>query len=177
MLYKSYFLAAICLISGASPCRAQTASTTPTAPADFQTATIKIEGDVPHPLTLNATDLAHMKRVDFRTKDHDQTEHNFSGVAVSDILQLAGVPMGPQLRGKNMARYLLVRSVDGYQVVFALPELDSAFSQRVIFLADQEDGKPLPAGKGPFRMVVPGEKKPARWIWEVSSLVVRSAKE
>ncbi|HTI10469.1 MAG TPA: hypothetical protein VL832_18000 [Puia sp.] len=44
-------------------------------------------------------------------------------------------------------------------------------------LADQVDGSPLPANKGPFRIVVPGEKKPARWIWQVNALVVRFAKE
>ena len=35
----------------------------------------------------------------------------------------------------------------------------------------------VPSGKGPFRIVVPGEKKPARWIWEVTSMTVRFAKE
>lgn len=85
--------------------------------------------------------------------------------------------MGPQLRGKNMAKYLLVRSADGYEVIFSLPELDSAFTNRVIILADQMDGSPLPANKGPFRIIVPGEKKPARWIWQVNALVVRFAKE
>jgi DMSO/TMAO reductase YedYZ molybdopterin-dependent catalytic subunit len=168
MLYKSYFLSLICIIFGFSIAYAQ---------IDSSHASITIEGEVTHPLTLHAADLAAMGRVDFRAKDHDQTEHVFSGVPLSEILQLAGVPMGPQLRGKNMAKYLVVKAVDGYQVVFALPELDSAFSQRVIFLADKEDGRPLPAGKGPFRIVVPEEKKPARWIWQVSSLVVRSVKE
>jgi DMSO/TMAO reductase YedYZ molybdopterin-dependent catalytic subunit len=200
MLYKSYFLSAVCIIFGFSivsaladplhaaipgklhaaipgKLHAAIPDTPHTGIRDTLPATIRVEGEVSHPLTLSAADLAGMRRVDFRAKDHDQSEHVFSGVPLSEILQLAGVPMGPQLRGKNMAKYLLVRAADGYQVVFALPELDSAFAQRVIFLADEEDGRPLPAGKGPFRLVVPGEKKPARWIWEVNSLLVRSAKE
>jgi hypothetical protein len=184
MLYKSYFLSLICIIFRFSVVSAQADSLHAAIPdtrhpaiPDTLRTTIKVEGEVSHPLILNSADLAGMRRVDFRAKDHDQSEHVFSGVPLSEILQLAGVPMGPQLRGKNMAKYLLVKSGDGYQVVFALPKLDSAFSQRVIFLADQEDGRPLPAGKGPFRIVVPEEKKPARWIWEVSSLLVRSAKE
>ncbi|HXO78143.1 MAG TPA: hypothetical protein VN824_22970, partial [Puia sp.] len=64
-----------------------------------------------------------------------------------------------------------------YQVVFSLAELDSSFTDRVVILADQVDGKPLPAGTGPFRMVVPGEKKPARNCFQVTGMVVRFAKE
>jgi len=141
-----------------------------------QQATVKVEGEVTHPLQLSLADLAKMKRVEIRATEHG-TEHRFSGVALSDILQQAGVTMGPQLRGKNMAQYLLAKAADGYEVVFSLPELDSAFTDRVIILADQVDGAPLPANKGPFRLVVPGEKKPARWIWQVTTLAVRFGKE
>lgn len=147
------------------------------APAGSQQVTIKVEGEVAHPLQLSMADLAKMRRVEVVATDRDGKEHHYSGVPVADILQQAGTTMGPQLRGENMAKYLLVRSADGYEVVFSLPELDSTFSNRVIILADQADGSPLPANKGPFRIVVPGEKKPARWIWQVTSLVVRFAKE
>lgn len=140
-------------------------------------ATVKVEGEVTHPLQLTRADLGKMKRAEVHVTDHDGKEHAYSGVSLSDILQEAGVTMGPQLRGKNMAKYLLVRSADGYEVIFSLPELDSAFTNRVIILADQMDGSPLPANKGPFRIIVPGEKKPARWIWQVNALVVRFAKE
>ena len=142
-----------------------------------QQAIIKVEGEVTHPLQLSPADLAKMRRVEVRAADRDGKEHRYSGVPLSDILQQAGVTMGPQLRGENMAKYLLVKSADGYEVVFSLPELDSAFTDRVIILADQADGAPLPANKGPFRLVVPGEKKPARWIWQVTTLAVRFAKE
>jgi len=140
-------------------------------------ATIKVEGEVSHPLQLSQADLAKMRRVEVHAADRDGKDHVYAGVPLSDILQTAGVTMGPQLRGENMAKYLLVKSADGYEVLFSLPELDSTFSSRVVILADQADGSPLPANKGPFRIVVPGEKKPARWIWQVNALIVRFAKE
>ena len=142
-----------------------------------QSAAITVDGEVTHPLKLTAADFAKMKQVTVAAKDRDGKTHHYSGVAVSEILQEAGVTMGPQLRGENMSKYLLVKSGDGYEVLFSLPELDTAFSSRVIILANQVDGAPLPGGKGPFRIVVPGEKKPARWIWEVTSMTVRFAKE
>ena len=51
--------------------------------------------------------------------------------------------------------YLLVEAADDYRVVFALPELDPAFTERVILLADRRDGQPLAAAEGPLRLVVP----------------------
>jgi len=139
--------------------------------------TIKVEGEVTHPLSLTGQDLAAMKRTEVSATDRDGKEHHYTGVALADILQQAGATIGSQLRGENMAKYLLVKSSDGYEVVFSLPELDTAFTNRIVILADQQDGQPLPQGKGPWRIVVPGEKRPARWIWQVSTMVVRFAKE
>ncbi|MBS0030278.1 molybdopterin-dependent oxidoreductase [Chitinophaga sp. 22321] len=138
---------------------------------------ISVEGEVSRPLKLTAADIGRMKNVEVTAADRDGKEHRYSGVPVYEILQQAGVTLGAQLRGENMSKYLLVKSGDGYEVLFSLPELDSTFASRVIILADKMDGQPLPAGKGPFRIVVPGEKKPARWIWEVRSMTVRFAKE
>jgi len=142
-----------------------------------QEGTLRVEGEVSQPLTFQAADLAKLKRTEVKAKDHDEKEHSFSGYVIADILQQAGAAMGPQLRGKNMNKYLLVKAKDGYQVVFALAELDSGFTDRTILLADRQDGKPIPADKGPFRIIVPGEKKHARWTWGVTSFLVRSAKD
>jgi hypothetical protein len=70
-----------------------------------------------------------------------------------------------------------VRSGDGYEIVFSLAELDPGFTDRVVLLADRMDGRPLPAALGPFRLIVPGEKKHARWTWGVTTLLIKSAKD
>ncbi len=140
-------------------------------------ATVAVQGEVQHPLTLGVADLAKMKRVEATVKDRAGDTHVYSGVALPEILSRAGATMGRDLRGENMTKYLLVKSGDGYSVVFTLAELDSSFTDKLVFLADQMDGKPLPQGRGPFRIIAPGEKKPARWIWEVRTLTVAFAKE
>jgi DMSO/TMAO reductase YedYZ molybdopterin-dependent catalytic subunit len=142
-----------------------------------QTAVVKVAGEVLTPLTLTVSDLAAMPRTTASAKDKQGVMHNFSGVAIADILNKAGVTTGRQLRGENLAKYLLVSCADGYHVVFSLAELDSSFTDRVAILADQEDGKPLSAGVGPFRLIMPGEKKPARNCFQVVSMTVRFAKE
>jgi hypothetical protein len=84
--------------------------------------------------------------------------------------------MGPDLKGENLTKYLLIKAADGYQVVFALAELDKAFTDRMIILCNNVDGKPLPPGEGPFRIIVQDEKKPARCIREVTDMVVMTPK-
>lgn len=68
------------------------------------------------------------------------------------------------------------RARDGYQVVFALAELDNAFTDKKIILASQIDDKPLAQTDGPFRIIVQGEKKPARCIRMVTAIKIQSAK-
>ena len=93
---------------------------------------------------------------------------------MSDILLKAGAALGKDLRGGNLNKCLLVEAIDGYQVVFALAELDQAFTDRVIILANEMDGKPLPAADGPFSIIVQDEKKPARCIKQVVGMYVKS---
>lgn len=44
--------------------------------------------------------------------------------------------------------FLVVDAADGYRAVFALPELDRAFTDRIILLADRREGKPLAEKEG-----------------------------
>jgi hypothetical protein len=46
-------------------------------------------------------------------------------------------------------------------------------TDRVVLLADTKDGQPLPTREGPFRIIVPDEKRPARWVRQVRAVTVR----
>jgi hypothetical protein len=129
-----------------------------------------------HYLTFKIALILFINAVHFVT-DRDGKIYLYSGVPVAEILKQAGVTMGKELRGENLSKYLLVKEADGYEVLFSLAELDSSYTDRIIILADQLEGKPLPMGKGPFRIVVPGEKKPARCVFEVTHFIIRFAKE
>lgn len=62
-------------------------------------------------------------------------------------------------------------------VAFAgeLAEFDPAFGASGAILADSRDGKPLDAHEGPFRIVVPEEKRQGRWVRQVTGIALRSA--
>lgn len=139
-------------------------------------ATLTVSGEVTTPVELKVQDLAAMKQVSHKVKDRDGKEHEFKGVALIEILEKAGVTTGAKLRGENLAKYVLITAADGYEVLYALAEIDPEFTEQVILLATEKDGQPLPSGEGPFRIVKPNEKKPARWIREVRSIKIAFAK-
>jgi DMSO/TMAO reductase YedYZ molybdopterin-dependent catalytic subunit len=159
-------LAAI-LLSLAEPANAPWQESTPTSKI-----TISVGGEVPRPLKLTTSELRRLSRQTVRTRDHEGREAEFAGIPLVEILKTAGVKFGQDLRGPALATYVVVESADGYRAVFALPELDPAFTDRGILLADQRDGKPLGAKEGPLRVIVPGEKRYARWVRQVIALKV-----
>jgi len=138
-------------------------------------AALEVAGEVPHSRRLSAEDLARLPRTSVHTRDHDGREVDFSGVTLAEVLKLAGAPAGAELKGAALAKYVVVGAADGYRVVFALPELSPDFTDAVVLLADHRDGKPLAAAEGPLRLVVAGEKRQARWVRQVVSLMVHSS--
>lgn len=163
-LFTKFLLCAAALLALAMHTHAQTA------------ATLTVSGEVTTPLELKAQDLAAMKQVSHKVKDRDGKEHEFKGVALIEILEKAGVTTGAKLRGKNLTKYALITAADGYEVLYALAEIDPEFADQTILLAIEKDGQPLPAGEGPFRIITLKDKKPARWIREVRSIKIAFAK-
>ena len=127
-------------------------------------------------LAFTAEEFAALPHLEVSALDpHGGATHRYSGVAMREILARAGAPLGDSLRGKSLQLVVVVHSRDGYSIAFALAEFDPAFSDRSILLADEQDGKPLPADSSPLRVIVPGDKKAARWARMVDAVEIRSA--
>jgi DMSO/TMAO reductase YedYZ molybdopterin-dependent catalytic subunit len=150
--------------AGSSAC-AQIAAPSP--------AGLKVSGAVSTPLTLTVADLKAMPRKTLTVLNpHEKKSEKYEGVALEEILRKAGVPQGDALRGASMATYVLAEAADGYRVVFSLAELDSGIVDSEVIVADTMDGAPLGDKLGPFRLVAPHEKRPARWVRMLKSLSV-----
>ncbi|MGA2336579.1 MAG: molybdopterin-dependent oxidoreductase [Terriglobales bacterium] len=96
----------------------------------------------------------------------------FEGVALRAVLEKAGVGFDETMKGKRMASCLLVEAADDYRVVIALPEIDPRFNDKQVILAFLKDGKPLDDKKGSYRIVIPDEKRMARWVRQVTTLKI-----
>jgi DMSO/TMAO reductase YedYZ molybdopterin-dependent catalytic subunit len=131
-----------------------------------------VDGAVEHDLRLSFADLARFPRHSLRATDELGKESLFEGVLVAEILKSAGVKFGKELRGKRLADYLLAETADGYRVVFALPEFDPSFKQTLVLLADRRDGNPLGESDGQLRLIIPHEKRYARWARHLVALHV-----
>lgn len=127
--------------------------------------TLTVSGDVPTPLTITKADLAQMPRTSVSVKsEEDGTETKYEGVLLYDILKKAGAPLDKQLMGKSLASYIVAEAHDGYSVVYSLAEIDPNFGNTKMLVADTVNGKPLFAYQGPFRIVIPTDKKGARSV-------------
>jgi len=141
-----------------------------TAPA---TADLRISGAVSTPLVLTVADLKNMPRKQLSVVNpHNKKTEAYEGVLLEDLLRKAGVAQGENLRGPAMATYVLAEATDGYRVVFSLAELDSGILESEVIVADTIDGAALVAKEGPFRLVAPHEKRPARWVRMLKSITV-----
>ena len=135
------------------------------APVD-KTIDILVDGKA---TTLDHTAFAGLPHITVTAAAHDDPPSRWQGVALQDVLGRAAIPTGEALRGRAMARFVRVTASDGYQVIFSIAELDPAFGNVQVVVADSKDGQPL--GKdGPYRLIVPNDKRPARWERNVRSI-------
>jgi hypothetical protein len=135
-------------------------------------ATLSVSGDVSTPLSLTAEDLAKMPRETVTIPDQDGTKIVYEGVLLREILKRAGAPAGKELRGKALTSYVLAKAHDGYQVIFTLGELDPAFGNGPILVADKRNGKALFEYQGPFRLVCGNDKAGARSVRMLETLEI-----
>ena len=134
--------------------------------------TLEISGDViPMAVTLSEADLTALPQHSVEVRDEHRTV-TFDGPLLSDIQQRAGVTFG---HGPGLAQYVLAEAVDGYEVVYALAELDPQFTDSVVLLAVRQDGAVLSADDGPFRLIAPSHRHRARWVRHVRALRVVQA--
>jgi len=136
--------------------------------AQCQQLTIETEGG--KQTVLSKSDIESLPRVKITT--HGSESFTFEGADLQAVLEKAGVEFGHAMRGSRLASCLLVEAADGYRVVIALPEIDSDFTDRQMILAFLKDGKPLDAKEGPYRIVIPDEKRMARWVRQVTKLKI-----
>ena len=102
---------------------------------------------------------------------HEQPPVRYQGVSLASVLKSVGVKTD-SLRGPALATRLVVEASDGYRIVLALSDLDPSLGGRRILLADRVDGKPLPADEAPWRLIIPGDQRPARSARQVVTIRV-----
>jgi hypothetical protein len=94
-------------------------------------------------------------------------KESYSGVRLSDLLILAGAPMGREFYGLALRTY-----VSADDVVFSLGELEPGIQRGEVVIADAKDGHPLDSSEGPFMLVVSADAPRARWVKHLRSITM-----
>ncbi len=98
----------------------------------------------------------------------------YSGVTVDSLFRKLGAPLGKEFRGIALSSCFIASGSDGYQVVLALAEADPSFHAGEVLVADSMNGHPLDAKSGPFKLIVTEDKRRARWVRNLHSLILKS---
>jgi hypothetical protein len=124
------------------------------------------------PQSLGLEELKKLPQQSVKVKDRDGQEATYSGVFLHDLLELTPAPIGESLRGAAMGLFLVAEAQDGYRVLFSLPETDPEFSGNIVLVAYAKNDKPLEGKEGPLRLIVPSDKRHARWIRMLAKIYI-----
>jgi hypothetical protein len=106
---------------------------------------------------------------------HTNAAETYSGVPLATLLAKVNAPLGKELHGEAMTSCVIATGSDGYSVVLSLAEVDPSFHEGQVLVADTRDGQPL-GENGPFQLIVPDDKRPARWVHNLNSITVQHAR-
>ena len=143
------------------------------------------QGNTPAQLKLSASgheavilSLAEFKSLPHLTvtvkNGHTDAQEVYSGVRLAELLNRVRAPLGKDLHGKAMTSYVRASATDGYAVVFSIAEIDPEFHSGEVIVADQLNGQPLDAKAGPFKLVASEDKRPARWVRNLTTLELKT---
>ena len=155
-----------CVLAGPVPAHGQ---------PDASPPLLRVIGTDGAEVRITRDDWAGLPRSTVTAVEHGGAEATFEGVPARELLKLVNAPSGRELRGQQLILYVLAEAADGYRALYALAELDAAFTDGVILIADRRNGEALGAEVGPLRIVVPWEKRQARWVRQLIVLRVGAA--
>jgi DMSO/TMAO reductase YedYZ molybdopterin-dependent catalytic subunit len=143
------------------------------APAAYAAPSVELVGLDHKTITVGIAELEQLQPADITVPDpHTKTPTRYRGVPLSRVLGLAGISFEGPLRGPHLVAKLEIDAADGYRVAFSLPELDPLTGSTEVFLVFAADGESLDPEIGPFRLAVPTDKRGARWVRQVTRIVL-----
>lgn len=141
------------------------------APAVAAAQSLTLQGLAGAPVAITTQELKALPHRTVTVAVHGLSGA-YSGPPLAALLAKVDAPQGESLHGPAMSDIVVVRACDGYRVVLTLPDIDPAFLDQAVILADSVDGHPLDAHEGPFRLIVEGDKRAARSARCVVSLTL-----
>jgi len=139
-------------------------------PVLAQGPVLTLEGQVRRPGPRDTTALARFG-ADTLTHAVRGTPARFRGVLLWRLLTEAGLATDSTVKNDALRKVVVASAPDGYRIVFSVGELDPGLGGTGVLVAWERDGELL-GERGPFQLIVPGDRRPARSIHQLDRLEV-----
>jgi hypothetical protein len=169
------YVIALCLVGmGPVGAPAQTAPKAAMAvPVPLSTSlTLTIDGKAK---TLSVAEVQAMpQRTVTVHNEHTKVDETYTGVLLGDLLAKYGLPVDKTTHQRMLRSYLVAEGTDKYWVLYSVTEVEGSEHTGEVIVATSMGGKPL-GGDGQFKLIDSGDKKPQRWVRNLSAITVKSA--
>ena len=105
--------------------------------------------------------------------EHTNADETYSGVALGELLAKAGFVVEKATQQKMLRSYIKVEGTDKYWVLYSLTEVEGSEHDGDVLVAISVDGKSLGAD-GELKLVSTGDKKPQRWVRNLTAITLKS---
>jgi hypothetical protein len=172
-------LIALCLaVCGPTRAHAQTAAPTESAERAHAitppstSLTLTVDGKA---TTLSVADLQAMPQTTVTVhNEHTKVDETYTGVLLGDLLTKSGFPVDKTTHRKMLRSYLVAEGMDKYWVLYSVTEIEFSEHNGTVIVATSLGGKPL-GDDGQFKLIDSSDKKPQRWVRNLSAIAVKSA--
>jgi hypothetical protein len=125
--------------------------------------------------TLSISELSAMPQTTITVhNEHTKTDETYSGVLLGALLAKYGLPVDKTTHQKMLRSYLLAEGTDKYWVLYSVTEIEGSEHNGAVIVATSMGSKPL-GEDGQFKLVDSEDKKPQRWVRNLSAITVKSA--
>ena len=122
--------------------------------------------------TLTMADLQAMPQITLKVHNgHSNEDETYTGVPMSLLLAKFGLSLTGAGAQKVYHSYVKAQGTDKYYVLYAATEFEPEIATWDSMVALTVDGHPL-MKDGDFRIIAGGERKPARWVNNLSALTI-----
>jgi hypothetical protein len=110
-----------------------------------------------------------VKTITYTLKGAHHTAH---AVPLLAVVNWSRPKFNAHIKHHQLQFVVEVEGQDGYTADFSLGELLPEIGNEKVWVALDQDGKPLADEEGPVELVIPGDRKPARWVRGVAAMLV-----
>jgi hypothetical protein len=125
--------------------------------------------------TLSVAELQAMPQKTVNVhNEHTKADETYTGVLLGDLLAKYGLPVSQATHRKMLRSYLMAEGTDKYWVLYSVTEVEGSEHNSEVIVATSMNGKPL-GEDGQLKLVDSADKKPQRWVRNLTAITVKSA--